>query len=166
MSSDFNQYAMFPSLIRYLRISMRLGIKIIQYFVITGLLFSLTACMKTKSAEHELASYKVKGKVYTPLRSSRGYKARGLASIYHKRLHHHKTSNGERYNMYSMTAAHPTLPFNTRVRVKNVQNGRTVVVRINDRGPFFSTRIIDLSYAAARRLGITGSSMVEIQAIN
>lgn len=141
-------------------------IAIMQYFVIAGLLFSLTACMKTNSIGHEIASYKVKGKVYTPLRSAKGYKARGLASFYSKRHHHHKTSNGERYNMYSMTAAHPTLPFNTRLRVKNVKNGRTVVVRINDRGPFYRTRIIDLSYAAASRLGITSSSMVEIQALN
>ncbi|KGP63940.1 lipoprotein [Legionella norrlandica] len=145
---------------------MRIAIKTMQYFVIIGLLFSLTACMKTKPLGHEIASYKVKGKVYTPLRSAKGYKARGLASFYSKRFHHHKTSNGERYNMYSMTAAHPTLPFNTRLRVKNVKNGRTVVVRINDRGPFYSTRIIDLSYAAASRLGITSSSMVEIQALN
>ncbi len=120
--------------------------------------------MKTKP--HEIGSYKVKGKVYTPLRSAKGYQARGLASFYHKRLHHHRTSNGERYNMYALTAAHPTLPFNTRLRVKNVKNGRTVVVRINDRGPFYSSRIIDLSYAAASRLGITSCSMVEIQALN
>jgi rare lipoprotein A len=145
---------------------MRLAIKTMQYFVITGLLFNLTACMKTNHPGHEIASYKVKGKVYTPLRSAKGYKARGLASFYGNRFHHRKTSNGERYNMYSMTAAHPTLPFNTRLRVKNVKNGRTVVVRINDRGPFYSTRIIDLSYAAASRLGMTGSSMVEIQALN
>jgi rare lipoprotein A len=145
---------------------MRLAIKIMQYVVITGLLFNLTACVETKPLGHESASYKVKGKIYTPLRSSRGYKARGLASFYSKRLHHHKTSNGERYNMYSMTAAHPTLPFNTRLRVKNLKNGRTVIVRVNDRGPFYSRRIIDLSYAAASRLGITSPSMVEIQALN
>lgn len=144
---------------------MRLTIKTMQYFVITVLLFSLTACVKTKPQEHQIASYKVKGKVYTPLRSAKGYKARGLASYYGKRFHNHQTSNGERYNMYSMTAAHPTLPFNTRLRVKNVKNGRTVVVRINDRGPFYNRRIIDLSYAAASRLGITSSSMVEIQAL-
>ncbi|WED42591.1 septal ring lytic transglycosylase RlpA family protein [Legionella cardiaca] len=143
---------------------MKLGIKIMQYFVITGLLFSLTGCM-TKPPGYEITSYKVKGKVYTPLNSAKGYKARGVASVYNKRLHHHKTSNGERYNMYSMTAAHPTLPFNTRLRVKNVNNGRTVVVRINDRGPFYSTRIIDLSSAAASRLGIKSSSIVEIQAL-
>lgn len=122
--------------------------------------------MKTKPPGHQIASYKIKGKVYTPLRSAKGYKARGIASFYNNRLHNHKTSNGERYNMHSMTAAHPTLPFNTRLRVKNLKNGRTVIVRINDRGPFYRTRIIDLSYAAARRLGITSSSMVEIQALN
>lgn len=144
---------------------MKLIIKTIQYFVITGLLFSLTACMKTEPG-HKITSYKVKGKVYTPLRSAKGYKAKGLASFYSKRLHNHKTSNGEKYNMYSMTAAHRTLPFNTRLRVKNLKNGRTVVVRVNDRGPFYKTRIIDLSYAAASRLGISSSSMVEIQALN
>lgn len=162
MSPDFNQYAMLHAHLA-LRISMRLTIKTIQYFIITALLFSLSACMKTKP---DIASYKVKGKVYTPLKSAKGYKARGLASFYGKRFHNRKTSNGERYNMHSMTAAHPTLPFNTRLRVKNVKNGRTVVVRINDRGPFYSTRIIDLSYAAARRLGITSTSIVEIQALN
>lgn len=145
---------------------MRLATKTMHYFVITGLLFSLTACIKTKPVGHGITSYKVKGKVYTTLRSAKGYKARGLASFYSKRFHHHKTSNGERFNMYSMTAAHPTLPFNTRLRVKNLKNGRTVVVRINDRGPFHRSRIIDLSYGAARRLGITSTSMVEIQALN
>ncbi|KTD83060.1 Lipoprotein [Legionella waltersii] len=141
---------------------MRLTIKTIQYFIITALIFSLSACMTTKPTT---GSYTVKGKVYTPLKSAKGYKARGLASFYGNRFHNRKTSNGERYNMHSMTAAHPTLPFNTRLRVKNVKNGRTVVVRINDRGPFYSSRIIDLSYAAASRLGITSLSMVEIQAL-
>ncbi len=153
-------------LIWYLRINMRLAISTMRYFIITGLLFSLTACVKTNHSGHATTSYKVRGKIYTPLRSAKGYKARGLASVYSKRLHHRKTSNGERYNMYSMTAAHPTLPFNTRLRVKNIKNGRTVVVRINDRGPFYSMRIIDLSSAAASRLGITSSAMVEIQALN
>ncbi|MFA6304022.1 MAG: septal ring lytic transglycosylase RlpA family protein [Legionella sp.] len=142
---------------------MRLTIKTIKYFIITALLFNLSACIKSKPDQ---ASYKVKGKVYTTLKSAKGYKARGLASTYSKRLHNRKTSNGERYNMHAMTAAHTTLPFNTRLRVKNLKNGRTVVVRINDRGPFYSMRIIDLSYAAASRLGITSVSMVEIEALN
>lgn len=145
---------------------MRLDIKTLRYFVIIGLLISLTACMKPNPTGHGITSYKVRGKVYTPLKSAKGYKARGIASFYSKSLHRGKTSNGERYNMHSMTAAHTTLPFNTKVRVKNVKNGRTVVVRINDRGPFIKGRIIDLSSVAARCLGITGSSLVEIQALS
>lgn len=142
---------------------MGLTIKTIHYLIITVLLFNLSACMKAKP---DTASYKVRGKVYTPLKSAKGYKARGLASLYSQRLHNHKTSTGERYNMHSLTAAHPTLPFNTRLQVKNVKNGRTVVVRINDRGPFHSKRIIDLSSAAAKRLGVTSTAMVEIRALN
>lgn len=99
--------------------------------------------------------------------SMKGYKSKGLASWYGKKFHRHKTSSGEQYNMYAMTAAHRTLPLNSYVRVKNLNNGRTVVVRINDRGPFFSRRIIDLSYIAARKLGLLpqGIAMVEIQPI-
>lgn len=141
---------------------MKLLIKAIQYFIITALLLSLSACVKTKS---DMPSYKVRGKVYTPLKSAKGYKAKGQASYYGGRFHNRKTSNGERYNMHSMTAAHTTLPFNTRLQVKNVKNGRTVVVRVNDRGPFHNGRIIDLSYAAARRLGISSTSTVEIKAL-
>ncbi|RUR04988.1 septal ring lytic transglycosylase RlpA family protein [Legionella sp. km772] len=142
---------------------MKLTIKTIQYLLITVLICSLSACVKTAP---DMPSYTVRGKTYTPLKSAKGYKARGLASFYGKRFHKRKTSNGERYNMHSLTAAHRTLPFNTRVRVKNIKNGRTVVVRINDRGPFHSSRIIDLSYGAARKLGITSTAMVEIQALN
>jgi rare lipoprotein A len=141
---------------------MRLTIKTIQYFIIATLLCNLSACIKTKP---DMASYTIKGKVYTPLKSAKGYRAQGLASFYSKSLHNHKTANGERYNMHSMTAAHPTLPFNTRLRVKNLKNGRIVIVRINDRGPFYNGRIIDLSNAAASRLGIANPSMVEIQAL-
>lgn len=142
---------------------MKLIIRAIPYFIITALLLNLSACVKT---EPNATSYKVRVKVYTPLKSAKGYKARGIASFYGKRFHKRKTSNGERYNMYSMTAAHTTLPFNTKVRVKNIKNGRTVVVRINDRGPFHGSRIIDLSYGAAKRLGITSHAVVDIQALN
>lgn len=139
--------------------------KTMNYFVITGLLLILSSCAQINQKEHGVTSYKVKGKVYTTLRSAKGYKARGLASYYSNNLHRRKTSNGERYNKYSMTAAHRSLPFNTRLRVKNVKNGRTIVVRVNDRGPFHSARVIDLSYAAAKSLGITSTGMVEIQAL-
>lgn len=145
---------------------MKFAIKLMQCLVIPGLILTLSGCVNKNPSIHEPGTYKVKGKVYKTLRSAKGYKARGLASYYSNRLHRHKTSNGERYNKYSMTAAHPTLPFNTRLRVTNLNNGRTVVVRINDRGPFYKARIIDLSYAAASRLGIKSPSMVEIQTVN
>ncbi len=98
--------------------------------------------------------YRVDGKKYYPTTVSEGDTFSGIASWYGKDFHGKKTSNGEYYNMYDMTAAHKTLPMNTMVRVTNLRNSRSVVVRINDRGPFVSTRIIDLSYAAASRLGI------------
>lgn len=89
---------------------------------------------------------------------------RGIASWYGPRFHGRRTANGERYNMNELTAAHPSLPFNTRVAVRNTRTGREVVVRINDRGPFSKNRIIDLSYAAAREVGVVapGTASVEI----
>src|SRR5690606_40134750 len=87
----------------------------------------------------------------------RYYKERGKASWYGNKFHGRRTSNGEIYDMYAMTAAHKTLPIPSYVRVTNVANGKTVVVRVNDRGPFHSDRIIDLSYAAAQRIGIVNA---------
>ncbi len=91
----------------------------------------------------------------------------GEASWYGKKFHRRKTASGERFNMYALTAAHPTLPFNTKVKVTNVKNGRTCVVRINDRGPFNNGRIIDVSLAAARKLGfeIDGITDVKVEVI-
>ena len=111
--------------------------------------------------------YVVGGRTYYPLASSRGFVQTGYASWYGKDFHGNKTANGERYNMYSMTAAHTTLPMNTVVKVKNLENGRSVVVRINDRGPFVKNRIIDLSYNAAVKLGMIkkGTARVRIEAI-
>ncbi len=111
--------------------------------------------------------YKVMGKWYHPLPHARGFKQRGLASWYGKKFHGRRTSNGEVYDMYAMTAAHKTLPLGTYVRVRNLANNRTEVVRVNDRGPFVRGRIIDLSYTAASKLGIVGpgTARVEIEAI-
>lgn len=111
--------------------------------------------------------YIVFGKQYTPVREVRGFRQRGVASWYGRRFHGQKTSSGETYDMYAMTAAHPTLPIPSYVRVTHVGNGRTVVLRINDRGPFLHDRVIDLSYAAAYRLGYIqqGSALVEVAAI-
>jgi len=112
--------------------------------------------------------YRVRGKSYRVMNSSEGYRQRGIASWYGKKFHGHRTSNGEIYNMYKMSAAHKTLPLPTFVRVTHLKNGKSIIVRVNDRGPFHRNRLIDLSYVAAKKLGITasGTGVVEIEAIN
>ncbi len=111
--------------------------------------------------------YEVLGKSYQPNTSLKPLRQRGIASWYGKKFHGQKTSIGETYDMFAMTAAHPTLALPSYVRVTNVGNGRTVVVRVTDRGPFHADRIIDLSYAAAHRLGYVdnGSTLVEVEAV-
>lgn len=111
--------------------------------------------------------YTVDGIRYRVLATANGYKARGRASWYGNKFHSQRTSSGEPYNMYAMTAAHKTLPLPCYVRVKNLSNGRAAIVRVNDRGPFHSTRLIDLSYAAATKLGILpqGTALVEVEAL-
>ena len=111
--------------------------------------------------------YSVFGREYVPATSLRPYKERGIASWYGRKFHNQKTSAGETYDMYAMTAAHPTLPLPSYARVTNLANGKSVVVRVNDRGPFHAGRIIDLSYAAAWRIGIAqkGSGEVEVESI-
>jgi rare lipoprotein A len=111
--------------------------------------------------------YEVFGKKYVPLASVQPFSQRGMASWYGKKFHGQKTSSGETYDMYKMTAAHPTLPIPSYVRVTSVSNGKSVVVRVNDRGPFHAGRIIDLSYVAAYKLGYVGagSAQVAIEAV-
>ena len=113
-------------------------------------------------------SYTVAGKTYYPLTDISDYHERGVASWYGKKFHGRRTSSGEPYDMYAMTAAHKTLPLPCYVRVRNLENGRVIVARVNDRGPFLHNRLIDLSYAGAARLGIlgTGTGMVEVEVIN
>ncbi|SHO58003.1 septal ring lytic transglycosylase RlpA family protein [Vibrio quintilis] len=110
-------------------------------------------------------NYTVNGKSYNIIRDPEGYKAQGIASWYGKKFHGHLTSNGEIYDMYSMTAAHKTLPIPSYVKVTNTKNGKSAIVRVNDRGPFHPARIIDLSYAAAYKLGIlqTGTAPVMVE---
>lgn len=112
-------------------------------------------------------SYRVSGKQYRVMRSAKGYRARGIASWYGRKFHGRPTASGEPYDMYAMTAAHRTLPIPSYVEVTNLRNGRKVVVRVNDRGPFHPDRLIDLSYAAAVKLGIdkSGTAPVEIRAL-
>ncbi len=112
--------------------------------------------------------YTVFGKNYRVLATADGYVERGMASWYGTKFHGQYTSSREIYDMYAMTAAHRSLPLPTYVRVTNLQNGRSTVVRVNDRGPFHSDRIIDLSYAAAYKLGVvqSGTAMVEVRALD
>ena len=112
--------------------------------------------------------YEVLGETYRVMDSSTGYKERGVASWYGKKFHGRLTSNREPYDMYAMTAAHKTLPLPTYVRVRNLRNNKSIVVRVNDRGPFVHNRIIDLSYAAATKLDMIrdGTSLVEVTAIS
>jgi rare lipoprotein A len=111
--------------------------------------------------------YSALGKTYTPLQATGNYKERGVASWYGKKFHGQRTSIGEIYDMYGMTAAHPTLPIPSYARVTNVVTGKSVIVRVNDRGPFLHQRIMDLSYVAAAKLGYinSGSAEVEVESI-
>lgn len=124
--------------------------------------------LEPKSKYGNMDSYVVRGRRYYTKDSSDGHVERGVASWYGPYFHRRKTSSGERYDMYAMTAAHKTLPLPTYARVTNIENGRSAVVKINDRGPFHGPRIIDLSYAAATKLGVVrkGTAMVEVRAID
>ena len=120
-----------------------------------------------RSAHGNPPFYDVLGKRYIVLATADGYVERGVASWYGPTFHGVNTSSGERYDMYGMTAAHKTLPLPTYARVTNLKNGRSVVVRINDRGPFVANRLIDLSYTAAAKLDMLreGTTLVEIRAL-
>jgi rare lipoprotein A len=123
--------------------------------------------IEPRSAHGNPPFYDAMGKRYYVLGASDGYIERGVASWYGPTFHGVNTSSGERYDMYGMTAAHKTLPLPTYVRVTNLRNGRTITVRINDRGPFVGTRLIDLSYTAAAKLDMLrdGTAFVEVRAL-
>ncbi len=116
-----------------------------------------------KSKSGNPSSYVVFGKRYHVLDSADGFVQRGIASWYGTKFHGRKTSSGEVYSMHAMTAAHKTLPLPSYVHVKNLDNGRSTVVRVNDRGPFIQGRIIDLSYAAAKKLGVNGPGTAKVE---
>ena len=134
------------------------------------LLLLLSACGQKNVQSGLKGSFKpstIKGKTYYPLKSAHGFMEEGIASWYGPGFHGKKTASGETFNQYAMTAAHKTLPLGTRVRVTRLDNGRSVLVKINDRGPFAEDRIIDLSRAAASRLEITGkgTGRVRVQSL-
>lgn len=122
----------------------------------------------TRSKLGNPTSYVVFGKRYYVMDNANGFVQRGIASWYGKKFHGRKTSSGEIYNMHEMTAAHKTLPLPSYVRVVNIENGRSIVVRVNDRGPFIGDRIIDLSFAGATKLGVIepGTAEVEISVLS
>mgnify|MGYP001544889371 FL=1 len=136
---------------------------------IVALFFFISGCATSEPPPQKPAGYpkpyKVLGKWYQPLRDSKDFRQRGIASWYGKDFHGKKTSNGEIYDMYAMTAAHKTLPLGTYVRVHNLENNRKLEVRINDRGPFVRGRIIDLSYTAAKELGLVGSGTAKVEIV-
>ena len=157
----------------------------IRLLVIFGVAISLAGCVATRHGKlpppqaepaaapqgrnaAKTAPYEVFGQRYYPVTDSTGYRERGVASWYGGKFHGRPTANGERYDMYQYTAAHKTLPLPTWVRVTNLRNGNAVTVRVNDRGPFVKNRLIDLSYAAAEKLGMVGdgTTLVEVEAID
>lgn len=144
-------------------------------FLHSALVFTIVCCFVVTALPAAAASrrpatqapYVINKKRYFPIPNARGYNEKGYASWYGKKFHGRRTSNGEIYDMHAMTAAHKTLPMNTMLLVKNIDNGRQTVVRINDRGPFVRGRIIDLSYKAAKTLGVVrnGTARVHITAL-
>ncbi len=117
----------------------------------------------SKRVETKTRPYRVLGKTYYPLQTAAGYDEVGLASWYGEDFHGKKTANGQTYDMYGLSAAHKTLPLGTRVRVTHLGNNRSVVLVVNDRGPFVSGRILDLSYGAAKRLGTVESGVARVR---
>ncbi len=107
--------------------------------------------------------YTIRGVTYYPLASGVGYSEDGIASWYGKDFHGKKTANGEIYDMYGMTAAHKLLPFNTKLKVTNLSNGKSIIVRVNDRGPFVEQRIIDLTHTGAKNLGMMGPGTARVR---
>ena len=124
--------------------------------------------VESPSKYGNLNSYRVFGKKYHVMASSKNYEEQGIASWYGTKFHAQRTSSGERYNMLAMTAAHKTLPLPTYVQVTNLHNGKKIIVKVNDRGPFEGNRLIDLSYVAAKKLGMLGhgTTYVDVKAID
>lgn len=148
-------------------------IKKIIVTLMMSCIFLLSACAQhsntVNATTHKTKknSYKQNGKHYQIMKTSHRYEEKGVASWYGRKFNKRRTSSGERFNMYKMTAAHKTLPLSTYVQVTNLRNGKHVIVRVNDRGPFTSNRLIDLSYAAAKKLGMLhrGTTPVSVKSI-
>lgn len=135
----------------------------------TGLLCLLLSCARPEKRPQPPPGYPQPYKVgkhwYQPLKDADDYRERGTASWYGRQFHGRKTASGETYDMHALTAAHKTLPMGTYVRAHNLHNGKTVDVRINDRGPFVRGRVIDLSYEAAKRIGVIGPGTAPVEIV-
>lgn len=137
-------------------------------FLVLALIALLVSCATPPTSTRKGGSpggkpYTVRGKTYYPLKSDRGFMEEGHASWYGPGFHGKATASGEKYNQYAMTAAHKILPLGSRVRVTHLGNGRSAIVRINDRGPFVDNRVIDLSRAAATRLEMIGAGTAKVR---
>ena len=140
--------------------------RLLAYCVLAILLFyGCTSVKPPPTPPGHSKPYKIGKNWYKPMTHARAFRQRGTASWYGKKFHGRKTASGEIYNMYTLTAAHKTLPIGTYVRVHNLKNNRKIDVRINDRGPFIRGRIIDLSYAAAKKIGIVGSGTAPVEIV-
>lgn len=137
--------------------------------VCLGLLFFLLSCAGPEKKPPSLpgypTAYKIGKQWYQPVKHARGFRERGLASWYGEDFHGRRTSSSEIYDMHALTAAHKTLPLGTYVKVRNLRNGKEVVVRINDRGPFVRGRIIDLSYGGAKKIGLVGPGTAPVEIV-
>ena len=140
----------------------RSGLACLRFFMLLALVLPLANCGFFFSDEKG-KSYVVKGRRYHVLTAAKGFREKGLASWYGEPFHGRRTASGEVYDMDKLSAAHKTLPLNTWVEVRNLDNNRTMTVRINDRGPFVPGRIIDLSRAAAKELGVYGPGVAKVQ---
>lgn len=145
-----------------------MNIRNIFNFAVVGFVLAACATMATYNYKNSTKPYTIDGTTYYPLASANGFTETGIASWYGPGFHGKKTASGELYDQDSFTAAHKTLPFGTKVHVKNLNNGKTTMVVINDRGPFKDGRTIDLSNAAAKKLGIVenGTARVKICTVN
>lgn len=138
-------------------------ILLVSLIVMIGLAGCTSKKRYKKGTPATMRTYCVYGKTYKPSYVRLGQKMRGISSWYGPNFHGKSTSNGERYNMHAQTAAHKTWPMNTMVRVSNLQNGKSTIVRINDRGPFVKGRIIDCSYAAGKKIGLDRMGIAKVQ---
>jgi rare lipoprotein A len=138
-------------------------------FALCIIIFGISACSPLRKVPPEVPplpkAYEIDGKKYYPLDESHGFIEEGVASWYGDDFHGKKTANGEIYNMYAMTAAHKTLPLGTVVEVNNLENEKKTVVRVNDRGPYVGTRIIDLSYEAATQIGMVRNGTAKVKIV-